>query len=110
MLEERTYLVRVGALGHVGRFGVAEAIDLPRGARVVCRSRRGLEIGEVLTRGSLRSIEPAEASLDGTVLRPVAPADELVLLRLGKNRDAAFDACQALLRASGSRVTLVDVE
>ena len=53
------HLVRVGNLGHVGRFASAEALRYPRRARVVVRTRRGLEVGEVL---SPRSVEIAALS------------------------------------------------
>src|SRR4051794_28895219 len=44
----RHHLVRVGVLGHVGRFTSVDATRFPRGARVVVRTSRGLELGEIL--------------------------------------------------------------
>ena len=41
------HLVRVGALGHVGRFTAVDAVRYPRDSRVVVRTGRGLELGEV---------------------------------------------------------------
>ena len=43
------HLVRVGAMGQVGRFAAVDAVRYPRHSRVVVRTRRGLEVGEVLT-------------------------------------------------------------
>ena len=48
------HLVRVGALGHVGRFTAVDAVRYPRDTRVVVRTGRGLEVGEILA-------PPAEA-------------------------------------------------
>jgi hypothetical protein len=43
------HLVRYGLLGHVGRFAAVDAMRYPRRTRVVLRSLRGLEVGEVLS-------------------------------------------------------------
>ena len=42
------HLVRYSLLGHVGRFASVDANRYPRQTRVIVRSPRGLEIGEVL--------------------------------------------------------------
>jgi cell fate regulator YaaT (PSP1 superfamily) len=88
----RQHLVRVGALGHVGRFAAVDAVRYPRHARVVVRTGRGLELGEILD--------------------PPANVDEVQLLeaRLEKNRQAAYTACAARLADLGLPATLMDVE
>ena len=45
---ETGLLVRVGLFGEIGRFARAEGVPQKRGTRVVCRTKRGLEIGTVL--------------------------------------------------------------
>ena len=42
------YFVRVGVFGAVGCFRAADGAGYPRTARVICRTSRGLEVGEVL--------------------------------------------------------------
>ena len=59
---------------------------LARGARVICRTLRGLEVGEVLA-GSDATDEQAA---DGTLLRRVTIEDDLLIARLEKNRDEAY--------------------
>lgn len=98
------HLVRFGLLGHVGRFHSADSVLYPRGTRVVCRTPRGLEVGEVL------GPTHREGSPDGSVLRRVSVEDDLLLARLEKHRDAAFDACSRLLSDAGCEATLIDVE
>lgn len=99
------HLVRVGAIGHIGRFRSADAVRYDRATRVIVRTVRGLEVGEVLS---------AEGELagggDGELLRAMTPQDELLAERLGRNREAAFEACQRLLADRGSLSALVDVE
>ncbi|MBW3596346.1 MAG: hypothetical protein KY475_03615 [Planctomycetes bacterium] len=101
-----SYLVRVGLLGHVGRFASAGLSRYRRGARVVCRTARGLEVGEVLA----ESEDSCNGEADGTLLRPVTVEDDLLLERLQRNRDEAFSACTRLLDERGASAVLMDVE
>jgi cell fate regulator YaaT (PSP1 superfamily) len=103
----RHHFVRVGALGHVGRFAAVDAVRYPRLARVIVRTSRGLEIGEVLG----PSDAPMErGASDGAILRGMTVEDELVDVRLSKNKDRALRACQQRLDDLGLRATLLDVE
>ena len=105
----RQHFVRVGALGAVGLFGSATAEGYSRGAHVVCRTRRGLEVGEVLSPvESDRGGEIREA--DGEVLRRVTVEDNLLIARLEKNRLEAYEACCRRLVEGGSSAILLDVE
>jgi hypothetical protein len=100
------HYVRVGVLGNVGRFVAADAARYPRRARVVVRTARGLELGEVLS-------PPAgdeQQQSDGALLRGVTVEDELLAARLEKNRAAAFSACMDRIREAGVPATLMDVE
>ena len=101
------HLVRVGAMGHVGRFQAVDATCYPRHARVVVRTRRGLEIGEIL---SPPSDQPEEQTADGAILRGLTIEDQLLEARLEKNRQAAYEACHRMLVENGLQATLIDVE
>ena len=100
------HFVRFGILGHVGRFAAEGAARFPRGTRVVCRTRRGLEVGEVLS--PLDTTDRDE--LHGTLLRRMTIEDDLLLARLDRNRSEAFIACESRLRDRGIPAVLVDVE
>jgi cell fate regulator YaaT (PSP1 superfamily) len=100
------YWVRVGALGSVGRFAAADGERFPRATRVVCRTARGLEVGEILSPADVAG----DQTLDGALLRRVTAADDLLLARLEKNREAAYEACTARLSEAGSVAILLDVE
>ena len=103
----RQHLVRVGALGHVGRFTAVDAVRYPRDERVVVRTGRGLELGQVL---APPGDEPDTSSADGSILRGLTVEDQLLAARLEKNRQAAFEACAARLDAARSPAVLMDVE
>lgn len=105
----REHFVRVGVLGQVGRFTSVDAVSYPRQARVVCRTVRGLEIGQVL--GPSESSPNRDThSGDGSILRGVTVEDDLLLARLEKNRHSAFAACTKRLGEFACPAILVDVE
>lgn len=101
------HLVRYGLLGRVGAFAAVEVVRFPRRSRVVVRSHRGLEVGEVLAEPGdhNRSMEP-----EGQLLRRMSVQDELLEARLERRRHEAFEACRQLLADAGVPATLVDVE
>jgi len=101
------HLVRYGLLGHVGTFAAVDALRYPRRSRVVVRSPRGLEVGEVLAEPENR--EAIEA-VDGQILRRMTVQDDLLEARLQRRRHEAFEACQQLLEESAVPAALVDVE
>ena len=107
MFRCRDHLVRVGAIGHVGRFVSVDPVTFGRGSRVICRTQRGLEVGEVLAHSERVA---ARGESDGSLLRRMSAEDELLWARLCKNRDEAFVACQRFLDEQQFSVALLDVE
>ena len=101
------HLIRTGTLGQVGRYPAVDARRYPRGARVVVRTERGLEVGEVLGSDASESLERPVA---GQLLRGMTVEDDLIQARIEQHRDRAYDACAARLRELGVPTTLVDVE
>jgi len=100
------HFVRVGLLGSVGRFAGADRSRYARGTRVICRTRRGLEVGEVLSAADAT----ADQECDGTLLRRITVEDDLLISRLEKNRHQAFEACSARLEQLSLPTILLDVE
>jgi len=104
---ERFFLVRVGALGNVGRFYAGhDGTRYPRGCRVVVRTARGLELGEVLSDADEVPLHQA----DGKILRRMTTADELLEARLQMHREKAYTACAARIAELNLPVVLMDVE
>lgn len=99
------YFVRLGSVGQVGRFTAVEPIQFARGSRVVCRTSRGLEVGQIL-RQDTGSGRPA----DGQLLRRVTVEDDLLLARLDRRKTEAIMACTELLVQRQLEAVLVDVE
>jgi cell fate regulator YaaT (PSP1 superfamily) len=101
------HLVRYGLLGHVGRFAAVDAMLYPRRTRVVVRSQRGLEVGEVL---AAPEDQAGAAVADGQILRRMSVEDDLLEARLQRRRHEAFEACRSLLSEAQVEASLVDVE
>lgn len=90
----------------VGRFDAADFRVYSRDTNVICRTQRGLESGTILC-----SIDEQDSvECDGQVLRQVGTEDTLILERLERHRDKAFEACQKLIRERELPGVLVDVE
>jgi cell fate regulator YaaT (PSP1 superfamily) len=104
----RFHLIRVGAMGLVGRFAAVDAMRYPRHARVIVRTRRGLEIGDVLSPPD--GNEDGRAFADGDLLRGMTVEDELLHARLERNRNEAYESCARLLAERQMSAVLVDVE
>ena len=101
------HLVRFGAMGLVGQFSAADGTCYPRSAKVIMRTRRGLEIGDVLAPPTGAA---ANAAVDGTILRGITGADELLATRINQNKLNAFAACSSRLAELNVPATLIDVE
>jgi cell fate regulator YaaT (PSP1 superfamily) len=93
-------------MGYVAGFTAVDAACYPRGSRVVLRTSRGLELGEVLTPVEHDAAAPHE----GSILRGMTEQDRLLETRLLKNRGEAFEACAGKLAELGVTAALVDVE
>lgn len=105
------HLVRIGIFGHVGRFRSVDRRIHGRGKQVICRTGRGLEVGEVLA--NLRpeaASDGAAEKIDGDLLRSVTPDDQMLAKRLESRRLRAIDACQRWLTQKDIGAVLIDAE
>ena len=110
------HFVKTGLMGVLGAFEAADFRAYSRDQRVICRTRRGLEWGTVVCDVGHRNstcdadTDAGETACDGGLLRATTPDDEMIIERLDRFRDRAFEACRALLAQRSLPVTLVDVE
>ncbi|HEY1376054.1 MAG TPA: hypothetical protein VGF55_04640 [Gemmataceae bacterium] len=108
-MEGGEYLVHHGCAGHLGRFRAAGPGGFGRGAGVVVRSRRGLELGEVLCpSASDRAVLPDP--FVGELLR-AATADDLAAAHSHRELEQRLfvDGCR-LSDDRGLPLAVVDVE
>ena len=108
-----SHLVRIGLMGVVRNLDSADFNQYPRDTRVICRTDRGLEQGTVICpiddEFGDRS-QQADQALEGEILRKITPDDDMILTRLEKHRDKAFQACQKIIIERELPGILVDVE
>lgn len=102
-------LVRYGRMGYIGRFAVDEGSGKPldHGETVVVRTRRGTELGEVLT---FAPQEDSPSIATGTVLRRARPEDHGLARRLEAEQQERFTACDRIFGEGTWPLMLVDVE
>ena len=101
----RPHLVKVGMFATVGRFESADYVTYARDERVVCRTDRGLELGEVVC-----PVEDRPLESNGQLLRRVSADDEMIVRRIERFRDRAFEACNKMLKERQVDAVLMDVE
>jgi len=72
-----SYIVRCGQMRQLGEYSGLAGQEHPRGQRVIVRSDRGTELGEVLCPATERSAAFLENPARGEILRPGAPPPPL---------------------------------
>ena len=104
----KPYLVKIGLMGDVGRYDSPDYRSYVRDDKVICRTQRGLESGTVLC--DLEAHDGNAPETQGELLRSISSDDQMILKRLQRHRDRAFEACNALLKKERISATLMDVE
>lgn len=107
MSTETTYAiyhVRIGSGGDTVTIQ-SGAYQLNRGVRVVCRTKRGIEIGTVLCESTTEQLSEA-----GRFIRPADANDELLWSKLLELSCDAAESCQRHLRQQGLDDVLLDVD
>jgi len=100
MTTASEYLVRHGRLGDFGRFRAEPALLCVRGERVVVRTHRGLELGEVLGAAGAEHVPFLPNVTVGALVRHATAAD------LARDGDLAGVAVALLARAAELAATL----
>ena len=81
-----------------------------RGAKVIVRTDRGLEAGEVLVEASERSAGALKNPVEGPLLRQMTADDVNEMRRIQEQGREEFQTCQRCIGESGLEMELVDVE
>lgn len=105
-----TYVVRYGQMRFLGEFEGVDAQEHVRGQRVVIRSDRGTEVGEVLCPAKERASRQLEKVARGAILRAATPEDLAAEARTTEARRVGFDACIEFIARRRLQMDLVDVE
>jgi cell fate regulator YaaT (PSP1 superfamily) len=104
------FVVRYGQMRHIGEYECLEGQTHPRGQRVIVRSDRGTEIGEVLCLATERTASFLENPFRGQIIRVATPDDFTVEGRLGDRVQKGLAACREFSAKRRLQMDLVDVE
>jgi cell fate regulator YaaT (PSP1 superfamily) len=105
-----SYIVRHGAMRHLGEFEAAAGLDYRRGARLVVRSDRGHEVGELLCEATPRAVEWIGDPTRGQIVRALSADDLQTIQRLREAERREFDTCLRFIDQRRLQMALVDVE
>jgi cell fate regulator YaaT (PSP1 superfamily) len=105
-----TYIVRHGAMRYLGEFEAAEGCSYARGNRVVVRSERGLEVGDVLCGATSRALELLSEPTRGQILRRISAEDQAQVDRHREAEGREFESCRRIVGQRQLQMELVDVE
>ncbi|GAC1463692.1 MAG: regulatory iron-sulfur-containing complex subunit RicT [Isosphaeraceae bacterium] len=104
------YIVRYGQMRLLGEYtGISDQTH-PRGQRVIVRTDRGTELGEVLSEATSRTALFLENPVQGEILRVASPEDLAIETQLAQIRNSAFAECREFIAKRRLQMDLVDVE
>jgi len=104
------YIVRHGAMRFLGQFEPVDETVYPRGADVVARTERGLEIGQVLCPASPQAVELLSEPTHGQIVRILGADDRQQGATLRDKERVEFDTCARFIGQRSLQMELVDVE
>ena len=104
------YVVRYGTMRFLGVFAPAGGGTYRRGMKVITRTERGLEVGEVLCEMADSMIGKLKDPGAGQVLREMTGEDRNELGRLRQQARHEIEVCQQHVDRLGLTMQLVDVE
>lgn len=104
------YFVRLGSLGEIQTARSPRALE--RRQRVLVRTERGVELGEIAgtAGGGANPVAAAPGPAVAEVLRGTTREDDLLIERLERHKREAVEACRKTLAEAGSRSVLLDVD
>ncbi len=105
-----TYIVRYGTMRFLGEFLGLRDQSHPRDQKVVIRSERGQELGEVLCPATDRSAMFLENPGRGDILRVASDDDLAAAARLSARQHEGLASCRDCITKRRLQMDLVDVE
>jgi len=104
------YVVRHGVMRNLGVFSTSRGDTYPRGARVITRTSRGQEAGDVLCEADEQAVSRLENPKNGQILRKMSPQDEHELKKIFEQERGEYETCGRRLKEMNLAMRLVDIE
>jgi cell fate regulator YaaT (PSP1 superfamily) len=105
-----SFIVRSGQMRALGEFTGLAGQDHPRGQRVVVRTERGHELGDVLCPADERTASYLQGIPRGEVLRVATDEDLAAAALLAARQAEGYEVCRRLIEQRRLQMNLVDVE
>jgi len=104
------FVVRFGTMRMLGVFATRGGDRFTRGQRVVARTNRGLEVGEILCEATDEVVNQLADPPHGQILRGMTPEDANEWHHLEQSEREEFERCRAHVARLGLPMQLVDIE
>ncbi|HEY4759324.1 MAG TPA: regulatory iron-sulfur-containing complex subunit RicT [Thermoguttaceae bacterium] len=104
------YIVRYGVMRFLGVFSAPVGQTFRRGMKVITRTERGLEAGEVLFEATPDAIGRLSDPPTGQILRVMTLEDTNELARIENHTCEELDACQRYVDKLELKMQLIDLE
>ena len=104
------YIVRHGVMRNIGIFTSRGGELFSRGHRVIARTHRGMESGEILCEATEHAVAGLQEPKYGQILRRATSDDERDLRKLFEQERREYEVCQQRIEDMGVPMRLVDVE
>ena len=104
------YVIRCGVMKTLGVFTTSQGEVLRRGTRVVARTERGMEAGEVLCEATDEAVAQMQEPRKGHVMRVMSADDQRDLDHLHAKEREEYTVCETKIRELALDMQLVDVE
>ncbi|MDG2208266.1 MAG: regulatory iron-sulfur-containing complex subunit RicT [Pirellulales bacterium] len=104
------FILRYGSLRLLGRFTSSRSATFRRGQRVLAKTRRGVEMAEVLCEAREDSAEDLQDENGGRILREYTDKDREQLDQLHQTERQCWDFCQSQIAKLDLEMQLIDVE
>ncbi len=104
------YVVRYGAMRFLGVLTATGGRQYQRGAKVIARTDRGLEVAEVLCQSDDDVLKRMKDPAEGQILREMTEEDARELQRIEAHTPEELETCQRFVEKLKLSMQLVDVE
>ena len=106
------YIVRYGLMRLMGVFDTSDndKTAYKRAAKVIMRTDRGLEAGEVLCEATDKAVASLGEAAQGQILREMSADDSNEIARILDRQPQQLEICQKCIDKLGLEMQLVDVE
>ncbi len=104
------YIVRYGSMRLLGVFSSRTKDEFDRDEKVIVRTKRGLEVGQVLCEATNQAVAQLRDPIYGTIMRTMSPEDESQVLHMVADSKSEMEICRRVIAQLGLPMQLVDVE